>query len=215
MHFSPGIKTRRGILGYPLWLLFPVLSARGVHRHVCFFERDVTSDMCAAADMARVKQTTRHRCRYVMSSSSSPLSSVIESTSSPSSEKTISDSPSFIKLLSGHTIEFRMSHISSRHMQKVQQLGYFGSNVGRFGSRGGLEARGELVVFKVFLALVFDYPSTSLWSMSWSIFRSSSISSHLMIWRYWRSLSERKLPMGANRRWRPSLRTNTSIGRRR
>jgi hypothetical protein len=105
------------------------------------FECDVTSDLRAAADMARVKQTTRHRRRYVMSSSSSPLSSVIESTSSPSSEKTASDSPLFIKLLSGHTIESKMSRISSRCVQKMQRLGYFGSSIGRFGSRGGLRAR--------------------------------------------------------------------------
>jgi hypothetical protein len=140
MHFSPGIKTR--------WAYWVILSSfclgfslpRGVHRHMCFFECDVTSDLRATADMARVKQTTRHRHWYVMSSSSSPLSSVIESTSSPSLEKTVSDSPLFI---SRHTIESRMSRISSRCVQKMQQLGYFGCSVGRFGSRGGLGARGR------------------------------------------------------------------------
>jgi hypothetical protein len=87
--------------------------------------------------------------------------------------------------------------------------------LGALGAEEVSELDGELVVFEVFLALVFDYMSTSLWSMAWSIFRSSSISSHLMIWRYWRSLSEQKLPMGANRRWRSSLRTTASTGRRR
>lgn len=94
------------------------------------------------------------------------------------SKKTVRDSNPFAELLLGHTIEFGMFLISLRRVQELQQLGYFGSGVGGIPrAKVVLKSNGELVVFKVFLVLIFDYLSTASWSKSWSVSGSSSTSS--------------------------------------
>jgi hypothetical protein len=78
-------------------------------------------------DLARVKQTARHRRRYVaMSSSSSSAANTPPGKSS--SEETMSDLAA--ELHPGHTVEFGVSRISSVRVQDMQQLGYFGNGVG-------------------------------------------------------------------------------------
>lgn len=86
-----------------------------------------------------------------MACSSSSSCSITESMRSMLSKKTVRDSHPFAELLLGHTIEFGMSLISLRSVQELQQLGYFGSVVGRIpGAEEVLKPDGKLVVFKAF-----------------------------------------------------------------
>jgi hypothetical protein len=80
------------------------------------------------------------------SSSSAASTPLVE----PSSEDTFSDLVA-VELHPGHTLEFGVSRISSARVQDMQQLGYFGSGVGRVpGVEEIPEPEGELVVFEAF-----------------------------------------------------------------
>jgi hypothetical protein len=99
-------------------------------------------------DLARVKQTTRHRRWYVAMSSSS--SAVSASSADPLSDDILSDLIA-MELQPGHTVEFGTSRISSVCVQEMQQLGYFGDGVGRVpGAEEIPKPEGELVVFEAF-----------------------------------------------------------------
>jgi hypothetical protein len=109
-------------------------------------------------DLARVKQTARHRRRYVaMSSSSSSAANTLPADSS--SEDTLSDLVA-AELQPGHMVEFGVSRISSVHVQDMQQLGYFGNDVGRVsGAEEVLEPEGELVMFEAFFTAGLRLPA--------------------------------------------------------
>jgi hypothetical protein len=58
------------------------------------------------------------------------------------------------------TVEFGMSRISSVRVQDMQQLGYFGSGVGRVpGAEEVPEPEGELVVFEAFFTAGLRLPA--------------------------------------------------------
>jgi hypothetical protein len=60
----------------------------------------------------------------------------------------------------GDTMEFGASQISSVHVQDMQQLGYFGSGVGRVpGAEEVPEPEGELVVFEAFFVASLRLPA--------------------------------------------------------
>jgi hypothetical protein len=60
----------------------------------------------------------------------------------------------------GDTVEFGVSRISSVHVQDMQQLGYFGSGVGRVpGAKEVPEPEGELVVFEAFFTAGLRLPA--------------------------------------------------------
>jgi hypothetical protein len=60
----------------------------------------------------------------------------------------------------GDTVEFGVSWISSVRVQDMQQLGYFGSGVGRVpGAEEVLELEGELVVFEAFFIAGLRLPA--------------------------------------------------------
>jgi hypothetical protein len=83
-----------------------------------------------------------------MPSSSSSAASTPPATAS--SEDTLSDLAEET-LHPGDTVEFGVSRISSVRVQDMQQLGYFGSGVGRVpGAKEVPEPEGELVVFEAF-----------------------------------------------------------------
>ena len=107
---------------------------------------------CSNGDLARVKQTARHRRRYVTMSSSSSLSSIVTvSSTTPSLKKTISDPAAVVELHHGHTIEFGTLRIYSSHVLEMQCLAYFGNGVGRaLGAEDVPKPEGELVVFEAF-----------------------------------------------------------------
>jgi hypothetical protein len=109
-------------------------------------------------DLARVKQTARRRRRYVaMPSSSSSVTSTPPATAS--SEDTLSDL-AVETLHPGDTVEFGVSRISSARVQDMQQLGYFGSGVGRVpGAEEVPEPEGELVVIEAFFTAGLRLPS--------------------------------------------------------
>jgi hypothetical protein len=108
-------------------------------------------------DLARVKQTTRHRRRYVAMSSSSSV--VSASSTDPSSQDTLSDLIA-MELQPGHMVEFSTSRISLVRMQEMQQLGYFGDGVGRIpGAEEIPEPEGELVVFEAFFIAGLHLPA--------------------------------------------------------
>jgi hypothetical protein len=104
--------------------------------------------LLANGELARAKQTARHRRRYVMSSYSSSSSSASTAPSSASSsEKMVSDLVAVVELLSGHMVEFETSRIYSGRVHEMQCLGYFGDGGGRSGSRGGPRAIGGASCF--------------------------------------------------------------------
>jgi hypothetical protein len=77
----------------------------------------------------------------------------------PSSEYTFSDLVA-VELHPGHTVEFGVSRISLARMQDMQQLGYFGSGVGRVpGAEEIPEPEGELVVFEAFFTAGLRLPA--------------------------------------------------------
>jgi hypothetical protein len=108
-------------------------------------------------DLARVKQTAHHRRWYVAMPSSSS-----SATNTPpggaSSEDTLSNVAAK-ELHPGDIVEFGVSRISSVRVQDMQQLGYFGSGVGRVpGAEEVLEPEGELVVFEAFFTAGLRLP---------------------------------------------------------
>jgi hypothetical protein len=109
-------------------------------------------------DLACVKQTARRRRWYVaMPSSSSSAASTPPA--GASSEDTLSNLAAE-ELHHGDTVEFGVSQISSVRIQDMQQLGYFGSGVGRVsGAEEVPEPKGELVVFEAFFAAGLRLPA--------------------------------------------------------
>jgi hypothetical protein len=76
-----------------------------------------------------------------------------------SSEDTLSDLAA-AELQPGHTVEFGVSKISSVHVQDMQQLGYFGNDVGRvLGAEEVPEPKGELVMFEAFFTAGLRLPA--------------------------------------------------------
>jgi hypothetical protein len=83
-----------------------------------------------------------------------------------SSEDTLSNVAAK-ELHPGDTVEFGMSRMSSVRVQDMQQLGYFGSRVGRVpGAEEVPEPEGELVVFRLFSPLAFIYLRIDSWRRS-------------------------------------------------
>jgi hypothetical protein len=81
------------------------------------------------------------------------------SSTGPSSEDTLSDLVA-TELQPGHTMEFGTSRISSVRVQEMQQLGYFGDDVGRVpGAEEIPETEGELVVFEAFFLAGLRLPT--------------------------------------------------------
>jgi hypothetical protein len=117
-----------------------------------------------AGDLARVKQTARHRRRYVaMPSSSSSAAATPPADSSPpaaaSSEETLS-SLMAEELRAGDSVDFGVSRMSSARVQDMQRLGYFGGGVARApGTEEVPEPEGELVVFEAFFAAGLRLPA--------------------------------------------------------
>jgi hypothetical protein len=92
-----------------------------------------------------------------MSSSSSSVANTPPADSS--SEDTLSDLAA-AELQSGHTVEFGVSRISWVRVQDMQQLGYFGNDVGRVsGAEEVPEPEGELVVFEAFFTVGLRLPA--------------------------------------------------------
>jgi hypothetical protein len=80
-------------------------------------------------ELARVKQTARHRRRYVAMPSSS--SSAATTPTAGASSEDLSGTVAAAELLPGDTVEFGVSRISLARVQDMQRLGYFGDGVGR------------------------------------------------------------------------------------
>jgi hypothetical protein len=75
------------------------------------------------------------------------------------SEDTLSDMAAE-ELRPGDTVEFGVSRISSVRVQDMQQLGYFGSGVGRVpGAEEVPEPKGELVMFEAFFTAGLRLPT--------------------------------------------------------
>jgi hypothetical protein len=108
--------------------------------------------------MARVKHTARRRRWYVaMPSSSSSAANMPPADAS--SEDTLSNVAA-MELCPGDTVEFDVSRISSVRVQDMQQLGYFGSGVGRVsGAEEVPEPEGELIVFEAFFTAGLCLPT--------------------------------------------------------
>jgi hypothetical protein len=105
-----------------------------------------------------VKQTARRRRRYVAMSSSS--SSVATTPTTEASSEDTSSNVAAAELQPGDTVEFGVSRISSVCVQDMQQLGYFGSGVGRvLGAEEVPEPEGELVVFEAFFTAGLRLPA--------------------------------------------------------
>jgi hypothetical protein len=80
-------------------------------------------------------------------------------TADSSSEDTLSNVAA-VELHPGDTVEFGVSRISSVRVQDMQQLGYFGSRVGRVpGAEEVPEPEGELIVFEVFFTTGLRLPA--------------------------------------------------------
>jgi hypothetical protein len=109
-------------------------------------------------ELARVKQTARRRRRYVaMPSSSSSAADTLPA--GASSEDTLSNVAAE-ELHPSDTVEFGVSRISSVRVQDIQQLGYFGSGVGRVPVAEEIpEPEGELVVFEAFFTVGLRLPA--------------------------------------------------------
>jgi hypothetical protein len=92
-----------------------------------------------------------------MSSSSSSAANT--SLADLSSEDTLSDLAA-AELHPGHTVEFGVSRISSVRVQDMQQLVYFGNDVGRVPAAEEVpEPEGELVMFEAFFIAGFCLPA--------------------------------------------------------
>jgi hypothetical protein len=146
----PVYKRGRGAARFELYLsalrenpsrLFHLLAAR------------LPSLLLFAGDLARVKQTARHRRRYVAMPTSS------SSTAASSSEETMS-TVAVEELRAGDTVDFGVSWMSTVRMQDMQQLGYFGGGVAHVpGTEEVPEPEGELVVFEAFFAAGLRLPA--------------------------------------------------------
>lgn len=120
------------------------------HRHASYSAAHAVKTL-VAGEQAHVKQTARRCRRDVMSYSSFSSSAATASSSTPSSEKMVSDSATVVDLLPGHMVEFGTSRIYSSHVQEMQCLGYFRDGVGRApGAKEVPKLEGELVVFEAF-----------------------------------------------------------------
>jgi hypothetical protein len=109
-------------------------------------------------DLARVKQTARRRRRYVAMQPSSSSAANTPTTDSSSEDTLINVAAA--ELHPGDTVEFGVSRISSVRVQDMQQLGYFGSRVGRVpGAEEVPEPEGELIVFEVFFTAGLRLPA--------------------------------------------------------
>jgi hypothetical protein len=65
-----------------------------------------------------------------------------------------------VELHPGHMVEFNVLRISSARAQDMQQLGYFGSGVGRVpGAEEIPEPEGEIVVFEAFFTAGLRLPA--------------------------------------------------------
>jgi hypothetical protein len=90
---------------------------------------------------------------------SSSSSAATTPTADASSEDT-SSNVAAAELRPGDTVEFGVSRISSVRVQDMQQLGYFGSGVGRVpGAEEVPEPEGELVVFEAFFTASLHLPA--------------------------------------------------------
>ena len=113
-----------------------------------------------AGDLARVKQTARRRRRYVaMPTSSSSAAATPPAGSSPpaaaSSEEMLS-SLMAEELRADDSIDFGVSRMSSVRVQDMQQLGYFGSGVGRVpGRRRSPSQKASWSFLRLFSPLAF------------------------------------------------------------
>jgi hypothetical protein len=91
-----------------------------------------------------------------MSSSSSVASA---SSADPSSEDTLSDLAA-MELQPSHMVEFGTSRFSSVRVQEMQQLGYFGDDVGHvLGAEEIPEPEGKLVVIEAFFIADLRLPA--------------------------------------------------------
>jgi hypothetical protein len=89
----------------------------------------------------------------------SSSSSAANTSAGTSSEDTLSNVAAE-ELHPGDTVEFGVSRISSVRVQDMQQLGYFGSGVGRVsGVEEVPEPEGELVVFEAFFTAGLRLPA--------------------------------------------------------
>jgi hypothetical protein len=92
-----------------------------------------------------------------MSSSSSFAANTLPA--NLSSRDTLSDLAA-AELQPGHTVEFGISRISSVRVQDMQQLGYFGNDVGHVpGAEEVPEPEGELVMFEAFFTAGLRLPA--------------------------------------------------------
>jgi hypothetical protein len=122
-----------------------------------------------------MKQTARRYRRYVAMSSSS--SSAADTPPAGASYEDTLSNVAMEELHPGDTVEFGMSRISSVRVQDMQQLGYFGSGVGRVpGAEEIPEPEGELVVLRLFSLLAFVCPHIDSWRRSCGSSRSKSTS---------------------------------------
>jgi hypothetical protein len=101
-------------------------------------------------DLARIKQTARRRRRYV----------ALPSSSSSAANTPLADASSEDTLSNVVEEELSVSRISSVRVQDMQQLGYFGSGVGRVpGAEEVPEPEGELFVFEAFFTAGLRLPA--------------------------------------------------------
>jgi hypothetical protein len=91
---------------------------------------------------------------------SSSFSSAANTTLADASSEDTFNNVAAEELHPGDTVEFGVSWISSVHVQDMQQLGYFGSGVGRVpGAEEVPEPEGELVVFEAFFTAGLRLPA--------------------------------------------------------
>jgi hypothetical protein len=109
-------------------------------------------------ELARVKQTVRHRRRYVAMSSS--CSSAATTPTAEASSGDLSGTVAAAELRPGDTVEFGISRMSLVRVQDMQRLGYFGGGVGWVpGAEEVPEPKGELVVFEAFFIAGLRLPA--------------------------------------------------------
>jgi hypothetical protein len=147
-------------------VLFELHFPRSVKTLAASFHRPVArlpAALLFAGDLARVKQTTHRRRRYVaMPTSSSSAAASPPADASPtadaSSEETLSSL--MVEELRGDSVDFGVSWMSSVRVQDMQRLGYFGGGVARVpGTEEVPESEGELVVFDAFFAAGLRLPA--------------------------------------------------------
>jgi hypothetical protein len=109
-------------------------------------------------ELAHVKQTARRHRWYVAMPSSS--SSATTTPTTEASSEDLSGTMAAAELQTGDTVEFGVSRMSLVRVQDMQQLGYFGSGVGRvLGAEEVPEPEGELVVFEAFFIAGLRLPA--------------------------------------------------------